>query len=395
MKKLHYLVLSLILVACTATFSMAADVSCSWNKGLTFKTDDDQFKIGMGGRLMVDWMFASEDSEIKDVLGKSENGTEVRRAWLRLNGSIYENVDFLWIFGFQGGDTSLLDGWFGITFDWVKVRVGHIKEPFSLEYLTSSKYITFMERGLTTAMTPGYNSGINFKGNLFDKAMLWEIGAYTETDSWGKGQSDTYSITGRITGLPYENEGDLLHLGVAYSYRDFDKDDDVRYRERPEAHLANYYVDTTGFKAQSTNLVGLELLGIYGSFSLQGEYIMSDLKSDTVSNPNVNSYYIYASYFLTGEQRPYSKTSGVLGCVSPNENFLAGSGIGAWELGARYSAIDLNNKGLTGGKLADVTVGLNWYLNPNTRIMFNYVYADQDDLEGKANIFMTRFQLFI
>ncbi len=82
--------------------------------------------------------------------------------------------------------------------------------------------------------------------------------------------------------------------------------------------------------------------------------------------------------------------------------------LGQWEIAARVSGLDLQDKGYEGGTAMDVTVGLNWYLNPNTRIMFNYVYSDVKDLpvfddqdnflgatgEGKLNIFAVRFQIF-
>ena len=45
-----------------------------------------------------------------------------------------------------------------------------------------------------------------------------------------------------------------------------------------------------------------------------------------------------------------------------------------------------------------LTAGLNWYLNGNTRVMFNYVHVrvmDRDEPPidgGNANIFQMRFQ---
>ena len=77
--------------------------------------------------------------------------------------------------------------------------------------------------------------------------------------------------------------------------------------------------------------------------------------------------------------------------MKPKKNFGSDGG-GAWELALRYSSIDLNDGDVTGGKMNDITFGINWYLNPATRMMLNYVYSDVEDL-GKASIIQTRFQI--
>jgi len=58
-------------------------------------------------------------------------------------------------------------------------------------------------------------------------------------------------------------------------------------------------------------------------------------------------------------------------------------GTGAWQLAARYSWIDCNagaagNRGFYDG----LSAGANWYWNPYTRMMFDYVHEDVDLLAG-------------
>src|SRR5688572_32804556 len=62
-------------------------------------------------------------------------------------------------------------------------------------------------------------------------------------------------FTGRITGLPwYADEGrSYLHLGIGGSVIN-PENDTVRYRTRPEAHLAPRYVDTGTFSADMAYL---------------------------------------------------------------------------------------------------------------------------------------------
>lgn len=67
-------------------------------------------------------------------------------------------------------------------------------------------------------------------------------------------------------------------------------------------------------------------------------------------------------------------------------------------MGARYSRTNLRDVGIDGGKLQDVTLGLNWFLNPNMKIQANYVWSDgvapvigtARGLSGSAHGFGTR-----
>ena len=53
------------------------------------------------------------------------------------------------------------------------MKFGHLKEPISLEELTSIKNITFMEQALPTkALTPGRNLGIRYNGDFKDFSIL-------------------------------------------------------------------------------------------------------------------------------------------------------------------------------------------------------------------------------
>lgn len=112
---------------------------------------------------MYDYGFFSlnNEAESNGYTLFSKNGNEFRRARLFTSWTIYNNVDFKLQIDFSGGEVTLKDAF--ITIKELPVvgnfRVGHFIEPFRLEALTSSKYITFMERGLPISTIPERNTG--------------------------------------------------------------------------------------------------------------------------------------------------------------------------------------------------------------------------------------------
>ncbi len=374
----------------------ATDLEMSWKNGIRFQTEDKAFSFKLGGRIMNDWAFMSEDDEVKAAVGELQDATtEFRRARLYISGTIYDKIIFKAQYDFAGGDADFKDVYLGLKkLPAVgTLKVGHFKEPFGLEELTSSKYITFMERSLPIVFTPSRNTGIGVNNTALNKRLTWSAGAFLDTNDYGDeaGAENSEAVTARITGLPwYRGKDGLLHLGLSYSYRDA-KDDAVRFRERPEAHLAPRFVDTGDINADSENRFGIEAALVHGPLSIQGEYMGTQVDALSGPDPEFSGYYGYVSYFLTGEHRAYKNSTGAFDRVKPKTNFGKG-GIGAWEVALRYSQLDLNDAPITGGELKDITLGVNWYLNPNVRAMLNYVGADLDTV-GDADILQLRFQI--
>jgi len=375
-----------------------------WKDGLRFETDDGDFRIQIGGRIMHDWAWFDANGNLETATGEEfDDSTEFRRARLYVGGLIYKNVEFKAQYDFADSRVKPKDVYIGlINLPFGKIRVGHIEEPFSLEKQTSSKYITFMERSiLDDAFVPGRNAGIMVSDNAIGGRVTWAAGVFRDTDDYGNDTGNEYSITGRFTGAPWmeDNGRKLLHLGASASYRNAQKEGGktVSFSAVPESHLSPAdLVDTGTVPADDMNLFGTEAALVYGSFSLQGEYMVVQVDGrDGTGDPELDGFYLAASYFLTGENRPYK--DGAFIRVKPKNNFLGKQrGFGAWEMAARYSSLDLQdtNEGAVGGELDDYTIGLNWYLNPNVRVMFNYVMADPDKKYGDSlNVFETRFQI--
>ncbi|MBI4563317.1 MAG: porin [Planctomycetes bacterium] len=371
------------------------DFRAFWKEGLNFETADKHFRMKIGGRIHNDWVWVSHDDSITTAIGDQEDGTLFRRARLYASGDIYENFFFKAQFDFAGGDADFKDVYLGVkklpTIG--NVKIGQFKEPFSLEELTSSNYITFLERSLPNVFAPTRNTGGMVYNTAAEDRVTWAVGVFRDTDDFGNASVEGESaVTARVTGLPWyeDNGGQLVHVGLAGSLRG-PNDDALRFRQRPEVGLSDRFVDTGNFEADRVTLIGVEGALVYGSFSLQTEYMIASVDSEPATDPSFSGFYVYASYFVTGEHRGYSKTEGAFSRTKPKENFGVKGGLGAIELTLRFSMLDLEDDPILGGELTDITAGVNWYLNPNFRVMLNYILADLDNV-GDADILALRFQ---
>lgn len=388
------LVLYALAVAIAAP-SLAEDEGwkIEWGNGHKMESSDNAFKLKFGGRIQADFHFADGDSAFGDAL---QNGFEFRRARLFFSGTIYERVEFKAQYDFAGGDADFKDVWIALKGSKANVKLGHYKEFFSLEELTSAKYLAFAERSLPVeAFAPSRNSGVGVYGNNGDK-LNWGIGVFYDADDFGVSTGeDNINITGRVAFRPvYEDKGRrMLHIAVAASQKDLSSDGTFRFRARPEQHLTDRFVDTGDFAADSALLLGVEVAGVADRFWFAAEYLSMDVDAPTVGDPNLTGGYVQAGYFLTeGDYRRFKTSGGEFDRQKPSSPWLKEGGTGAWEIAARYSTLDLNDGEIAGGEEDNLTIGLNWYPNPATRMMLNYVLADVEGI-GDANLIIMRWQV--
>jgi phosphate-selective porin OprO/OprP len=291
--------------------------------------------------------------------------------------------------------------------------VGQFKEPFFLDEQTSDDYITFMERPLPDAFFPDRNVGVMATGNLVDQRLLWQLATFRDTNDLGQAfgsfSSTDWDVAARVTGLPiWADDGShLLHLGVDYVHRFRGRT--ASFSQRPEAHLADDFVNTGSIAADGVDVFDVELAWVRGPLAFQSEYTNALVNGDQ-GQGNVDFWGAYGqvSWFLTGEHKVYEPDFGRFGRIRPKANFdPAKGGWGAFEIAARASYVDLDDGSVHGGQLWDVTAGLNWYLFPNARIMLDYVHADLSgreattpapaslpiDVTGTGDVVQTRFQV--
>jgi phosphate-selective porin OprO/OprP len=263
----------------------------------------------------------------------------------------------------------------------------------------------------------------------------------------------------RLTYAPILTEEALLHIGGSFRYQKPNdatavSDDRVLQPGGTLIMDSNIVGDTllgtqplTCWSSASAQLIGTncvnsmidygaEFVASYGPFSVQGEYrgMHYDRNASIIlwqqapgnTNVNFSGWYVYATWYLTGESRAaayqtypkeFNQPSG-FGQIRILNPWSAG-GWGAWEVAARVDEINFNSGGflvsniaagfnnppnirnIQGGRETNLTFGLNWYPDKGVRFMANWVsvvqYAapyNRQDINGiHPNAFIMRAQV--
>ncbi len=372
----------------------ASDIKVTTRGGFKAESNDGAFKFQAGGRIMADATFGhDDDSAINDL----NEGTEFRRARIFFKGQLNNGWGYKWQIDFADDSVSIKDMY--LRYKPAGITVGQFKQPFSLEEQTSSKYITFLERGLPNVFSIGRRVAVGY--NTHWHTGTFAASVFGQEAGNGDENQEGFGAGARLTFAPVNEPGNLLHLGMAVS-REGPGDganDRVRIRVRPDAHNAPRLIDTRAFDLDNSGgltsaddianvddltRVGVEGAWVAGPFSLQGEWMQMDLRRDGgFTDLDFDGWYVNASWFLTGESRPYKQ--GAFGRVKPDHPVGKG-GMGGWELALRFAEVDLSDwddiaagTGLTGahaGELETTTLGLNWYVTNNVQLMMNYIMAE-------------------
>jgi phosphate-selective porin OprO/OprP len=214
----------------------------------------------------------------------------------------------------------------------------------------------------------------------------------------------------RFAGLVATSPDYNVHVGASGSYviRPPDAGVDttgvrygIRFRNQPELRVdSTRLIDTGSIDADHAYAVGAEFAANWRSLFLQAENFWYGIerRNSTLDNPDFGGYYVQGSWIITGESHRYNMASASFQNPRPFVNFSSQGGWGAWELALRYSHTDLNFNegslglatpagGVRGGAQNILTAGVNWYLNPNLKLVFNYLHINVDRLNPSTTAF--------
>ena len=267
-----------------------------------------------------------------------------------------------------------------------RFRIGQTREPIGLDALSSSKFVTFMERAMAVqAIAPLRNVGIRAMASTQDERATFWIGAFdlNASDLADADWKDGSALSARVTWLPWSPKGcdcRLLHLGLSGSWR-YDIGT-ARYQALPGVHLGGHVVDTGSVDANDAQIAAAEVAFVYDRFSAQGEVLGTRVASEDGQEAYLHGGYAQVSWFLTPPCREFVRRTAVFGRVTPGRDVFREGGRGAWEVAARISHLDLDDAWIAGGTATGFTFALNWYPSAYTRVMLNYVVTRVADAFG-------------
>lgn len=283
---------------------------------------------------------------------------------------------------------------------WIgRPRFGLFQPPMGLDLNNSSWDLAFMEPAAPLqALAPSREFGIQIGRPVFNDEATWTLGIYgngPRSGEYGNASKNYGNAIGRVTWLAVDHlhpddppANEFVHLGLSANYQ-YSTTATVRYRARPESFIAPFVIDTGELNATRSITVGGEGAWVRGPLLVEGEFLDSVVEIDHRDSLNFPGFYVLASYLLTGETRAYDRQKAVIGPVIPRRNLaFDGGGLGALEVGCRYSFTDLSDAGVRGGRLSLLMGEMNWYLRPQVKWMFGVGYGNVTGSARDGDLFM-------
>jgi phosphate-selective porin OprO/OprP len=372
-----------------------------------FKSTDGNFYVDLGGRIQADFDAAEADAR---TLTGTRLGSQflVRRAYLELAGRFFRWVNFRIETDFTDSQ-PLREVWVELApLPELRLIAGQFETPFSLEELTSSKHIDFVERSLVNELAPSYDRGVMVYGSLMQGLASYSLGGFNGSGQNTSDNNPDKDLAGRLALAPLKTSNNFWLKGFQIA-GDFTWGNQGSSRSAQGRTSARTPTRFTFFAAQPTRgerlRYGVDLAWLVGPAAVKFEYDVQTndrhhlgSKGSNLDKVTAKGWYVSATYLLTGEEKRLSAP------VVPKYRFdpIAGKfGPGAWELGIRYAELTFRSDdpvnffdgNLASGKIPGggttaengaeaLTAGVSWYPNDHTRLMFNWTTYWYDNALG-------------
>lgn len=368
----------------------AAHVEIGAN-GLEVSSGSGQYSFKIGGRVQVDGtgnlgtvdLTTDNTSEFFYGGGNAPiDGAELRRARIETRARAAGHFIFVGEADFADNEVGVKDFWVGYDgLEFLTIMVGNQKQPYSLAIEESSNDISFMERGIDSFLiTPFVDRAVGVRGDNSGSHHYIAVGFYGDGVSPDNDTDDGWGFAGRGIYSPILTDDSVLHLGFRVAYRaPGDDDHEVRLRDETTHMSSLSVVDTGGnLLVDDVTLFGPEMSYAYRFVQLKGEYNYAHFRRTAgASDVDFQSAHVSLSLALNGQNwaHAYRMSAGEFKRLKNVHDFDPGQGHwGEFELAGRWAFIDLDSKDVIGGREQAFTTALNWQLNHNVRMLFDWTY---------------------
>ncbi len=413
---------------------VAAPVVPNW-KGAPLLEDKSGWSFKPRGRMQYDAAVIDTPGAYAANRNLGFN-SRVRRLRLGAEGTMPGGFGYKFDVDFANGAVGFGDAFlsYSPSSKAYQIKLGNQETLNGLDQMTSSNYVSFLERGQINdafGNTRRLGASIGFASK--DDALRGDVGLFTGHSIDASVDNDGWIGAARVVYAPKIGKN-RLHLAANIQHREFQSNNAgtaststgapstnqlARYRARPFLQTTDVrFVDTGAFAAKSDRIMGLEAAGIFGPLHFASEaqwntvktYDAGDIATGlnafsggnsavvATGNPTFFGTYGEVGYFLTGETRAYKE--GTWGRTKVLKPFNKG-GWGAVQLVGRVDYLDLDTSklknGVTnnfatgttslaainarlgrGGTQTGYLVGLNWHPMDYVRFMVNYIRTDVD-----------------
>ena len=185
----------------------SADATSGYKKGFFISAEDGSSKLKINGRVQA--RFNYEGIEGIDNGADDEYQFSIPRARLTMGGHLLSgDLKYKFQTDFGKGGASLKDFYvdFKLMDDWVHLRTGQWKRPFSRQQLSSSSKLEFVDRALTDkAFGAGRDIGIALKSDGKKDGFEYTVGLFNGTGDKGtfNGKADDDgNVSGKVSNVP-------------------------------------------------------------------------------------------------------------------------------------------------------------------------------------------------
>lgn len=375
------------------------------NGGFHVTTPDEEFSFGLAGMTQLDGMLYARPTPGPDT----SSGFYNPRSRIYFEGTATKPIS--WEFSFQNfyDTVALLDAYVNFDYDpRFQVRIGRYKAPFGYEFYRIHIWdLMAPERSLwSNNFEANRRFGLMAWGVLSDQRVEYAVGSFDTQRNSLRPFNSRQDFLGFLNFKPFypREEGFLLRNLQFGGSVDLGNENQSPV---PDVLRANQAPGDAAFDSTAaSNAAGLPFLAFnptvlekggralwetHLAYYYGGQSLLSALEGghdSYASGPTaapvhipINGWFVQGAYILTGE------TIRDRTLLQPLHRFdlrKGHFGLGAWELTARYSQLDLGSQVFTAG-LADPTlwtnhakmvdVGANWYLNQFVKVYFDWEHV--------------------